>query len=73
MLGSGASGAPTGKPLLLVGSVQDAAAALPALRGARKWSTVGIVSPVPAERGRSLQGIEVLGSLADLPQVARET
>ena len=73
VLGSGASGAPTGKPLLLVGSVQDAAAALPALRGARKWSTVGIVSPVPAERGRSLQGIEVLGSLADLPQVARET
>ncbi|WP_310566969.1 nucleoside-diphosphate sugar epimerase/dehydratase [Hydrogenophaga sp.] len=62
-----------GKPLLLVGTVQDAAAALPALRGARKWSTVGIVSPLAAERGRSLQGVEVLGTLADLPQVARET
>jgi len=73
LLGGGASGAPAGKPLLLVGSVQDAAGALPALRGTRKWSTVGIVSPVPGERGRSLQGIEVLGSLADLPQVARET
>lgn len=73
LLLGGTPGTPAGKPLLLVGSVQDAAAALPALRGARKWSTVGIVSPLPAERGRSLQGIEVLGSLADLPQVARET
>ncbi len=72
LLGSN-TGAPTGKPLLLVGSVQDAAAALPALRSARQWTPVGIVSPLPAERGRSLQGIEVLGSLAELPQVARET
>lgn len=73
LLGGGDRATPTGKPLLLVGTVQDAAAALPALRGARKWSTVGIVSPLVAERGRSLQGVEVLGTLADLPQVARET
>ena len=67
LLGGGDRATPTGKPLLLVGTVQDAAAALPALRGARKWSTVGIVSPLAAERGRSLQGVEVLGTLADLP------
>jgi len=73
LLGGGDRATPTGKPLLLVGTVQDAAAALPALRGTRKWSTVGIVSPLAAERGRSLQGVEVLGTLADLPQVARET
>lgn len=73
LLGGTGPGAATGKPLLLVGTVQDAAAALPALRGARKWSTVGIVSPLAAERGRSLQGVEVLGTLADLPEVARET
>lgn len=73
LLGSGAVGSVTGKPLLLVGSVQDAAAALPALRGARQWSTVGIVSPLAAERGRTLQGIEVLGRLDELPQIARDT
>ncbi len=73
LLGGSPQGLNSGKPLLLVGSVQDAASALPALRGARQWSAVGIVSPLPAERGRSLQGIEVLGSLAELPQLARET
>lgn len=72
-LGHGTITLPAGKPLLLIGSVQDAAAALPALHGSRNWSTVGIVSPISSERGRTLQGIEVLGSFAELPQVARET
>jgi len=64
---------PTGKPLLLVGSVQDAAAALSALRGARLWSPVGIVSPNAAEKGRTLQGLSVLGGLGDLSQIAERT
>ncbi|MDH4426013.1 MAG: nucleoside-diphosphate sugar epimerase/dehydratase [Acidovorax sp.] len=63
----------TGKPLLLVGSVQDAAAALPTLRAAHLWSPVGIVSPIAAEKGRSLQGLTVLGGLSDLPRIAVRT
>lgn len=63
----------TGKPLLIVGSVQDVAAALPALRGARLWTPVGIVSPIAAEKGRTLQGLRVLGALVDLPRVAERT
>jgi FlaA1/EpsC-like NDP-sugar epimerase len=73
LLGGGTTASASGKPLLLVGTVQDAASALPTLRGARQWTTVGIISPLADERGRALQGIEVLGSLAELPQVARET
>ena len=68
-----AQSASTGKPLLLVGSVQDAAAALPALRGARLWCPVGIVSPIATEKGRNLQGLSVLGGLADLPHIAERT
>jgi len=73
LLASRAPSAPAGKPLLLVGSVEDAAAALPALRGARLWSPVGIVSPVAAEKGRTLQGLSVLGGMADLPRIAKRT
>jgi len=65
--------APAGKPLLVVGTVQDAATALPALRGARLWSPVGIVSSLSAEKGRSLQGLRVLGTVAELSRVARHS
>ena len=71
--GGGDGTAPGGKPLLILGSVQDAAQTLPALRGARQWSVVGIVSPIAAERGRTLQGLRVLGVLADLPRIAERS
>ena len=63
----------TGKPLLIVGSVQDVAAILPALHGARLWSPVGIVSPIAAEKGRTLQGLRVLGALPELPRIAERS
>ena len=64
------SGAGEGRPLLLVGTIQEAAAALPTLRGARQWSPVGLLSPIPGERGRSIQGLDVLGHIDDLPRIA---
>ena len=50
------------RPLLIVGSLQDASDALRALKGSAQWSPVGILSSVPGEVGRSLQGIPVLGT-----------
>ncbi len=54
-------GAP-GRPLLIVGSIEDASDALRALKGSSQWMPVGILSPLPLERGRSLQNVTVLGT-----------
>jgi FlaA1/EpsC-like NDP-sugar epimerase len=43
-----------GRPLLIVGNLQDASDALRALKGSTQWQPVGILSPLPAEIGRSL-------------------
>lgn len=59
-----------GQALLIVGSLQDASDALRALKGSQQWLPVGIVSPLAAEVGRSIQNIPVLGSIARLAQVA---
>jgi FlaA1/EpsC-like NDP-sugar epimerase len=59
----------TGSPLVLVGSVRDASDALRALKGSSNWHPVGIVSPVSAERGRSIHGIAVEGAVSDLQRV----
>ena len=53
--------ASAGRPLLILGSLQDAADALRALRGSTQWHPVGIVSPVASEVGRSLQSVGVVG------------
>ncbi|WP_354005069.1 polysaccharide biosynthesis protein [Ramlibacter cellulosilyticus] len=58
-----------GTPVVVVGSLDEAAGALRALRGSQRWRAVGIVSPLAAERGRSLQQVRVLGTVDDLPQV----
>ncbi|MBE2263209.1 MAG: polysaccharide biosynthesis protein [Burkholderiaceae bacterium] len=60
-----------GRPLLIVGALHDAADALRALKGSGNWHAAGIVSPLAAELGRSLQGVSVLGRLEDLADVAR--
>ncbi|HEY0824812.1 MAG TPA: nucleoside-diphosphate sugar epimerase/dehydratase [Ramlibacter sp.] len=58
-----------GTPVVIVGSLDEAAGALRALRGSQRWRPVGIVSPFAAERGRTLQDVRVLGSVEDLPEV----
>lgn len=62
-----------GKPLLVIGQVQEAAAALSAIRGVRDWTSVGIVSPSSTENGRTLQGLRVWGDMSVLPDVVRRT
>ena len=60
-----------GQPLLIVGSLSDASTALRALKGARQWRPIGIVSPIASERGLSLQNIRVLGGLDALNDISR--
>jgi FlaA1/EpsC-like NDP-sugar epimerase len=59
----------SGSPLVLVGAVRDAADALRALKGSRHWHAVAIVSPVAGERGRSINGVPVAGSIDELVPV----
>ncbi|KQT08800.1 polysaccharide biosynthesis protein [Ramlibacter sp. Leaf400] len=58
-----------GARLLIVGTLQDAADALRALKGSQQWLPVGIVSPVAAEVGRSIQDVTVLGGLDAMARV----
>ena len=60
-----------GRRLLVLGSLQDAADALRALKGSQQWHPVGIVSPLAAEVGRSLQNVPVLAALDGLGTAAR--
>jgi FlaA1/EpsC-like NDP-sugar epimerase len=62
-----------GTPVLVVGSLSEAAGALRALKGSHRWRPVGIVSPLAAERGRSLQGVRVLGHIGELARVCSAT
>jgi FlaA1/EpsC-like NDP-sugar epimerase len=58
------------QPLLIVGSLEDAADALRALKGSRQWRPVGIVSPRTSELGRSMQNVPVLGTTQELYDMA---
>jgi FlaA1/EpsC-like NDP-sugar epimerase len=68
-------GAPSdgSRPLLIVGSLHDAAEALRAIKGSSQWHCVGIASPVAAERGTYLYQVPVLGLALDVAEIARST
>lgn len=63
----------SGKSLLIAGSLQDASDALRALKGSAQWIPVGILSPVDAERGRSLHNVRVLGNFDSLQESLEAT
>lgn len=63
----------SGTPVLIVGSLDHSAGALRALRGSQRWHAVGIVSPLDAERGRSMQDVRVLGGIDDLRAACQAT
>ena len=58
-----------GRRLLIVGSLQDASDALRVLKGSRQWQPVGIVSPIQAEVGRSIQNVRVFGAIGSMAEV----
>ncbi len=61
-----------GRRLVIVGSLADASDALRALKGSQQWKPVGIVSPVSAEQGRSIQNVRVLGRIETLAEACAE-
>ncbi|MES2943190.1 MAG: nucleoside-diphosphate sugar epimerase/dehydratase [Pseudomonadota bacterium] len=61
------------RPLLIVGSLHDAADALRALKGSSQWHCVGIASPLTAEQGSYLHQIPVLGFSASVADIAQST
>ncbi|RYF49696.1 MAG: polysaccharide biosynthesis protein, partial [Comamonadaceae bacterium] len=63
----------TSRPLLIIGSLQQAAIALRALKGSRQWHCVGIASPVPSELGRYLHQVPVLGLASAIADISAAT
>ena len=61
------------RPLLIVGSLKDAADALRAFKGSSQWHCIGIASPLAAEQGSYLNQIPVLGLPSALVAMARTT
>jgi FlaA1/EpsC-like NDP-sugar epimerase len=59
--------------LLIIGSLQDAADALRALKGSQQWHPAGIVSPLPGEVGRSIQNVRVIATLPSMAQACADT
>ena len=56
------------RPLLIIGSLKDAADALRALKGSNQWVPVGILSPEGEDRGHWLQNVPVLGTVQMLAE-----
>jgi FlaA1/EpsC-like NDP-sugar epimerase len=64
---------PQAKPLLVAGTLEQAAEALRSLKGARQWHPIGIITPDRQEVGRSIQNVPVLGTTNSIGQHAEST
>ena len=62
-------GAP-GKPVLVLGAGDAAADLLKNLSRAGDWRVLGLLDDNAAKRGRQIQGVDVLGALEDLVELA---
>ncbi|TWO72276.1 polysaccharide biosynthesis protein [Caenimonas sedimenti] len=60
-----------GTPVVVVGALQDAAAAVRTLKDSKRWRPVAIASPIDAETGRSLQDVPVKGDIAELADICQ--
>ena len=60
-------------PILIVGTLQNASAAVLALKESTQWYPAGIVSPLDSEQGRYLHQIPVLGTADHIADVASST
>ncbi len=61
------------RPLLIVGSLKDAADALRAIKGSSQWHCIGIVSPLAVEQGTYLHQLPVLGLPTAISKIASAT
>jgi FlaA1/EpsC-like NDP-sugar epimerase len=61
-----------GRRVVVLGGGAAAANLLKSLGRSEEWNFVGLLDDDPAKRNREIQGVKVLGGLADLPAVATE-
>ncbi len=61
------------RPLIIVGTLKDAADALRALKGSTQWHCVGIASPLATEQSTYLNQIPVLGLSRSVVEISRST
>jgi FlaA1/EpsC-like NDP-sugar epimerase len=60
----------TGKRVLILGADAAAANLLKSLGRSPEWHFLGLLDDNPRTRGREIQGVKVLGALAELPEIA---
>jgi FlaA1/EpsC-like NDP-sugar epimerase len=60
-----------GRRVIILGADAAAANLLKSLGRSPEWSFVGLLDDDPRTRGREIQGVKVLGSLAQLPEIAQ--